>query len=222
MAQATRSATPAGLSDDPLENASAWFQTNQKPILLSIGAIAAVAVLIWGYRGMESSKREKASQALYQAQAPMAEGRLPQADTALSKVVERYGGTTAGQQAVLLVAQVRYEQGRFPDGVKALEGAVGSASDDFKAAMHELMAAGFEAQNLQEKAAEAYAKASDAAKFPADKAEFKAAQARALMLGGKTAEAKAIWESLATQQEFVFAQEAQIRLGEIAAAASAK
>lgn len=223
MAQATRSmahSAPARISDDPLENASMWAQSNARPIAIALAAIAVVAALIWGYRYMDSSKRAKASAALYQAQLPFQQGNMAAADTALGKVVERYGGTSAGQQAALLLAQARYEQGDFPGGLKALESALGSASDEFKAPMHQLMGMGYEAQNQFDKAAESYGKAVAAARFDGSRGEYKAAQARALQAGGKNAEARTIWEELAEKESMNFAEEARVRLGELSATAA--
>ena len=224
MAQATRSmahSAPARISDDPLENASMWAQANARPIAIAVAAVAVVALLIWGYRYMDTSKRSKASAALYAAQGPFQQGNMAAADTALAKVVERFGGTSAGQQAVLLLAQARYEQGDFPGGMKALEAGLGSASDEFKAPMHQLMGMGYEAQNQFEKAAEAYGKAAGAARFDGSRGEYKAAQARALQAGGKTAEARTIWEELAEKESMNFAEEARVRIGELTASAAA-
>ena len=224
MAQATRSmahSAPARISDDPLENASMWAQSNARPIAIALGALAVLAAGIWGFRYMDASKREKASAALYRAQVPFQQGNMAAADTALAKVADQFGGTSAGQQAVLLLAQARYEQGDFPGGLKALEAGLGSASDEFKPAIHQLMGMGYEAQNQFEKAAESYGRAAGAARFDGSRGEDKAAQARALQAGGKTAEARTIWEELADKESMNFAEEARVRLGELTAAAAA-
>ena len=219
MAQATRtSAGSAGLSDDPLENATDWVNLNRKPITIGLSIVAAVVVLILGYRWMDNSKRADASTALYKAAAPLQQGRAADAEAALEGVVKRYGSTSSGQQAALMLAGVRYDKGQFAAGVKGLEAARGSASDDFVPSFEQLIAMGYQAQGQHDKAAEHFGNAASAAKFPADKGQYQAAQAREFSAAGKQSEAKAIWEALSKQADPQFNTEAQIRLGEIAGA----
>ena len=216
MAQATR--TPVAttdLSDDPIENISNWFSANQKPIIYGIAAIAIAAVSIFVYRSNDASTREKASRALYVAQAPLSQGKLSEAAGALEKVANRYGSTTAGQQASLLLAHVLFDQKKFDAGIASLKKAQGSASADFAASFEGTIAAGYEAQRKFVDAAEHFGKAAVLAKFPMEKGTFLSSQARALMAGGKLAEARKVWEELTKDESLPFAQEAQVRLGEI-------
>jgi predicted negative regulator of RcsB-dependent stress response len=120
MAQSRSSSSLAGVSDDPIESVSSFFQQNQKPLLYGAVGVALVAAgaLIW--RSSQATASANASKALYEAQAPMAEGKLPEAKAALEKVVARYGSTSSGAQAVLLLAQVLYEQGQYDAGIAAL------------------------------------------------------------------------------------------------------
>jgi predicted negative regulator of RcsB-dependent stress response len=221
MAQATRtSAHTAGLSDDPLENASDWFNANRKTITIVVSVIAAVALLIFLYRSMDASKREKASTALAQAQQTLASADPASAESQLERVAKNFSGTAAGHQAVLLLAQVRYDAGKHAEGIAGLESALGSAGDDFKASFEGMIAMGYEAQGKRDEAAAHYAKAADAARFDGEKAGYRASQARQLMAGGKMAEAKPIWEDLLNREDPAYAREAAIRLGEIAGATS--
>ncbi len=81
------------------------------------------------------------------------------------------------------------------------------------------MAAGFEAQGKFVEAADHYGKAAELAKFVMEKGQFQSSQARDLMLAGKSADAKKIWEALSKDESLPFAQEAQVRIGEIIGAA---
>jgi predicted negative regulator of RcsB-dependent stress response len=217
MAQATRSVTSAHASDDPIESVSTWFQSNGKLIGATVAGAAAVVVLVFGYRSFTGSTREKASQALYKAQEPFAAGKLDEARSELDKVATRYGSTPSGQQASVLLAQVLYEQQKYDEGIKALEKALGSSSADFRASMEAMIAAGFEMKASWADAAIHYGKASAASAFPADKHQYEAAQARSLTSGGKLDEARKVWESLAALEGDPMQQEANVRLGELAA-----
>jgi predicted negative regulator of RcsB-dependent stress response len=218
MAQATRTTTPsASLSDDPIENISTWFQLNSRPIMYGLGAVAVAAAAIFLYRSTAASNREKASAALYAAQGPFSEGKFDEARVALEKVSSRYSGTASGQQAAILLAQVFFEEKKYDEGIKALEGALGSATADFKSSIESMIAAGHELKGNMAEAANHYGKAAAVAQFPADKHTYEAAQARSLMSAGKNAEAKKIWETLAVLDGESVQQEANVRLGELAA-----
>lgn len=208
----------AGLagSDDPLESVSTWVQVNQRPLLYVAVGVALVGAGAWLYRSSQATAAANASKALYEAQAPMAEGKLPEAKTALEKVVARYGGTASGAQAVLLLAQVLYEQKDYDGGIAALTKAVGGASADFAAPMRGLLAAGYEGKGQLQEAAAEYGKASKAARFAAEAKMYQASQARTLQAAGLVAEAKAQWEALSQAEGEAFAQEARVRLGELA------
>ena len=217
MAQAPRiNSSTAAISDDPLENATVWAQANTKPILIAVGGVVVVAALIFGYRYMSEAKIEKSSTALYQAQGPLLDGKLPEAQTALQRVATQYSGTSAGQQANLLLAQVLYDQKQFQGGVDMLTKARGTASRENGASFDAMIAAGYEGLGNLEKAAEAYGKAASSAVTNHDRDNNLLSQGRSLMLAGKTADAKKIFEGLASDDASPLAQEARVRLGEIA------
>lgn len=217
MAHASRSSS-AGFSDDPIENVANWVQINQKPLLTVVGVAAIGAVAIFGYRYMDSNKRTAANNELYRATAPMTEGKLPEAQAALEKVVKSYSGTSSGSQAALLLAQVMYDQRKFVEGIAVLDKAKGSVGSEFSASVEALIAAGYESQGKFDVAAEHFGKAASAAKFPLDKASYQASQARSLTSAGKAEDAKKLWEALALQEDLPYAQEARVRLGELAGA----
>ncbi len=219
MAQAPRSNTsPAPTSDDPLENATIWIQANSKSLIIGIVGAAVVAAGIFGYRYLNEQKMTEAAAALYQAQGPLMEGQLPQAQLALQRVATKYSGTSAGQQASMLLGQVLYDLNQFQGGITELEKAVSTSSSDNRAAFYALIAAGHEGMGNLEKAAEAYGQAAGAATTTPVKQQNLVSQARSLMLAGKMDEAKTIFTDLAEDSNSAYAQEARVRLGEIAGA----
>lgn len=219
MAQSTRNAagSSASLSDDPIESVTTWFQVNSKPILMAVGGVAVTVAAVMLYRSSTASTREKASTALYEAQTPYVQGKLPEAEKALGNVATRYGSTAAGQQAAVLLAQVLFDQNKVDDGIKALEKALGSSSAEFKSSIEALIAAGYEQKKDFVKAADHYAKAATAAQFKSDKYNQQANQARSLATAGKNGDALKIWEELAKLDGEPIQQEANVRMGELAA-----
>ncbi len=214
MSQGSRSS--AGLSDDPFENVTAWFQANQKPILVAVGVVAISAAAIFGYRWMDSGKRNDASTALYRAILPLQQGKAAEAQVELERVVQRFSGTPSGSQAVMLLGQAYFDQQKYPEGIAMLEKAKGAAGGAFAASIEALIAVGYESQGKFELAAEHFAKAANASKFPIDKAANQANQARNFTAAGRSADARKLWEELAKNEDLPFAQEAQVRLGELA------
>ncbi len=219
MAQAPRSSSLSGGSDDPLENLTMWLQANSKPLLIGVAGAAVIAAGIFGYRYLSASKVAEASNALYQAQVPLLQGNLPEAQAALQKVSTRYSGTRSGDQASLLLAQALYDLKQHQGAITMLEKGRGSAAADTRPSFDAMIAAGYEGLGNMEKAAEYYGKAADGVTAPTEKQQHKTAQARSLMLAGKLDEAKKIFLELSEDSNSQYAQEARVRLGEIAGAA---
>ena len=192
------------------------LQLHSKKIFAAAVAIAAIAGGAYLYNASEATKGVAAERAYYQAQQSVASGNIPLATTDLRKAAERYRGTPAGNQAALALAQMLYDQGKFAEGIAAAE-RVSPQSDAERASREALIAAGFEGQRKFAEAAARYRAAANASKLSSEKASLRAAEARALMAAGKSAEARAIWTELSEDPLSTLADEARIRLGELTA-----
>lgn len=220
MAKPTRAPRPSPLpepSDEPLDNFAHWVQTNGKSLGIGAVVLAIAGVAVWGIRASDAKKAANASTALYAAQAPLYENNIPVAQTALDEVATRYQGTTAGEQATLLLAQTYYDAGEFEQGIEKLEAARSGASAAFTASMEALMAAGYEGMFDFDKAAAEYASAANSAESKTERDGYRLMQARALVRANKTAEAEAIFEDLLADRGSPYSQEAAVRLGEMQA-----
>jgi predicted Zn-dependent protease len=218
MAQAPRSSSLAGMSDDPLENFTMWLQANSRPLLMGLAGAAVVALGIFGYRYMSADKLAKASAALYQAQLPLLQGNLPEAQAALQRVATQYSGTRSGDQASLLLAQALFDLKQHQGAITMLEKTRGSVPADTRPSFDAMIASGYEGLGNMDKAAEFYGQAAAATTFNQEKQQYRTAQARSLMLAGKLDAAKTIFLELAEDASSQYAQEARVRLGEIAGA----
>ncbi len=223
MAKTSRPVNPATpvapTPDDPLESATMWLQANGKLVAIGAAVVIAIGLGIYGVRASDAKKQANASTALYAAQGTLYEGKLEEAREALKGVAERYDGTTAGEQAVLLLAQTHYDAGQFAEGLAVLEEARSGASSSFASSMDVLMAAGHESQGDFEQAAARYEAAAKAAASETERAGHQLAQARALMRAGNNLEAIALFEALREKRGSPYAQEAAVRLGELRASA---
>ncbi len=204
-------------SDDPLENAAHWVQSNGKLVGIGIAVVAAVGLGIYGIRASDAKKSANASTALYAAQTPLYENKVDVARKALDEVASRYKGTSAGEQAVLLLAQTYFDEGAFDEGIKRLGDARSGASSAFQASMDALMAAGYEGKFEFEQAAAQYANAAKSADSETERDGYVLSQARSLVRAGKATEATALFEQLLANEGSPYAQEAAVRLGELQA-----
>lgn len=207
---------PVG-SNDPLESAAHWVQTNAKLVGISAALVFAVGLGVFGLRASQAKKAANASTALYAAQTPLYENKTDVARTALADVASRYKGTSAGEQAVLLLAQTYFDAGQFDEGLKHLEDARSGASSAFAASMDALMASGYEGKFDFDAAAAQYAAAAKTADAETEQDGYLLSQARSLARAGKSAEAITLYEKLMEKDGSPYAQEAAVRLGELQA-----
>ena len=197
-----------------------WAREHGKPIGIAV-AVAALAVIAWIVFTQYSNRRADAADvALNRARQSYSQGNLPLAQTDLRRVITRFGGSSAGSQATMLLAQAYYDQGKPDSGLKVLNEGNPAGTDE--AAFEALKGAGLEQKKEYAQAAERYraAAALTAAKIAKDR--YMADAARAFTSAGNKTEASKIWSSLAEDNGSTFAAEARVRLGELVATAASR
>jgi predicted negative regulator of RcsB-dependent stress response len=206
--------------DESAESAIDWMKSHARH--LGIGAIVVAAVVVgsWVVSRSNATKAASASRALSDAQRSVASGNLPLAAADLQKLVQRYGSTSAGAQARLLLAQVHFQQGKVADGMKLLDEV--RVSGPLKASVHALRAAGLEQDGKPAEAAAEYLRAADAAEMDSERASYRADAARAYAGAGNAAEALKIWQAMADDPTSPMNAEARLRLGELSAAVASR
>ena len=201
-----------------------WIQANTRAISIGAAAVVLGGAAYWFFMRSGEIKRTNAERGLSQAKQSLAAGNQALASTDLQRVATRYKGTPAGVSAALLLAQLNYEQDKYAEGMQILQPyQTSSASGASLPAIWGLTGDGELSLGKADAAAESYRKAADAATLDGEKALYRARTARALMLAGKNAEAKAIWERLVNDPSaIVVRNEAEIRLGELTAQPAGK
>ncbi len=185
-------------------------------------AIAAIAFTVFVWRAGVVKREERAERSFSLAGAEYINGNKPLAQSDLQKLISASGGTAAGAEASMLLAQILYEDGKWADGVKQLEDAQKKAPERFGASIDGLIGSGYADLKKYDEAAAHYLAAASKARFPADQDLFKAEAARVQMLAGKRDEAMKIWTELSTKTDSPEAAEAKIRLGELEAMPAGK
>jgi len=212
----TKTGAAAGPAfDDRTESAMDWARANTKPIAIAAIVIALAAATWFFAKQWRERQADAAEVALNRARQSYGQGNLPLAQTDLKRVITRFGGSAAGSQASMLLAQAYYEQGKPDSGLKVLND--GKPSDTDEAAFEALKGAGLEQKKEYAQAAERYRAAAGLADAKIAKDRFMADAARALTSANNKAEAAKIWSALANDNESTFAAEARVRLGELVA-----
>lgn len=193
-----------------------WIQANTRALTIAAAVVVVGGAGYWFYLRSGEIKRANAERQLNQAKQSIAAGNQALAQNDLQRVASRYKGTTAGAQAAMLLAQIEYGQGKWAEGLRVLDGYTSDrAAGPNLAAVRSLIGDGQMGQGKAAEAADAYRKAADAAAMAGEKSMYLAKAGRAFQAAGNTAEARKIWEQLASDPEAPVRSEAQVRLGEL-------
>ena len=216
----TGAATTRPAFDDHAESVTDWARTNAKPLGIAVGVVALAAILWVVGNQWRNQRAGAADAALSRARQSFAQGNLPLAQTDLRRVVTRFGGSSAGSQATMLLAQAYYEQGKADSGLRVLND--GKPSSEDRASFEALKAAGLEQQKKYAEAADRYQAAAGLTEAKVAKDRYMADAARTFTEAGKKAEAERIWSALSKDNTSAYSAEARVRLGELTAAPAAK
>jgi Tetratricopeptide repeat-like domain len=211
----TGAATTRPAFDDHAESVTDWARANAKPLGIAVGVVALAAVLWVVGNQWRNQRADAAEAALNRARQSYAQGNLPLAQTDLRRVIARFGGSSAGSQATMLLAQTYYEQDKPDSGLRVLDEGKPSSLD--RATFEALKGAGYEQQKKYAEAADRYRAAAGLTDAKIAKDRYMADAARTLTAAGKKADAEKIWSDLSKDDASGFAAQARVRLGELMA-----
>lgn len=193
-----------------------WFQINSRYVAMGAIVIVAAGIGYWLYIRTAQTKAQNAERALIAAKQSIQAGNPALAANDLQKLVTRWDGTRAAGEAAMLLAQMDYQQGKYQDGVKELQGMVDSRSaKGIRPDVYGLIGDGQAQQKQLEAAAKTYLQAADATEMAGEKALYKAKAARAYAAAGKLDEATKLWKELEDNTLQGVSAEAHVRLGEL-------
>ena len=216
----TGAATTRPAFDDHADSVMDWAKANAKPLGIAVGVVALAAVLWVVGNQWKNQRADAADAALNRARQSYTQGNLPLAQTDLRRVITRFGGSSAGSQATMLLAETYYEQGKADSGLRVLNEGKPSSLD--RASFEALKGAGYEQQKKYAEAAERYRAAAGLTEAKVEKDRYMTDAARTLTAGGNKAEAAKIWTALSKDNASSFAAEARVRLGELTAVPAGK
>ena len=208
---------PAGTSPVAGRDWGEWFRTHTREVGYAAAALAIVAGAVWLYVTSQARKESFAAQALTQARSEAEAGNLPLAANDLSRLIDRYGGTRAADEAGVLLNEVRLIQGQTDIAVKELQTFVAKSHPRYVlASAWSLLGGGLENQKKFKDAGQAYRKASELAAHDFLKAQYLLDAGRVLAAAGDSTGARAAFgEVLEKYGELAQAAEARVRMGEV-------
>lgn len=208
---------PAGTTPAAQRDWGEYFRTHAREVAYGATAVVVIGVAIWLYVTSEMRKQAFAAQALGQARAEADAGNLPLAANDLSRLVDRYGGTRAADDAVVLLNDLRLLTGQTDAAVQDLRKFVAKGhSKDNLASGWSLLGGGLESQRKFKDAAAAYRKVAELATHDFLRAQGLLDAGRVLTAAGDTAGARSAYaELLEKYGELSQAAEARVRMGEV-------
>jgi tetratricopeptide (TPR) repeat protein len=201
--------------DDVTENFADWVRLHATQVALGVGAVVVIVGGAALWRSSKASRAARAEAAFFQAQAAAAQGGPAAAQKQLEQVAQRYDGTAGGTEAQLALAQAQYDQGKYQDGLNVLKQA--NPPKGLDRSVRLLTAVGYEGLGKYADAAKIYEDAVKDATGASERAQLQADAARAYQAAGDKAAALKIWTELAALQAQGIADEARVRVGELAA-----
>jgi predicted negative regulator of RcsB-dependent stress response len=199
--------------DDRAESLVEWAKANANKLMIGGVVIAVVALVGFLWRSSADKKELRASEELGRVQRVVESGNAALAESDLQAMLRRYGGTTAGIQARLLLAQVYFGQGKVDEGLRELDQV--KSPGPYAASLSGLKAAGLEQAGKLAEAAAAYQQAAAAAPTELARAGYQSDAARTFLAAGNADEARRIWQAMASDDASPLAGEARVRLGEL-------
>jgi len=194
-----------------------YARKNTRTLSIVGGALLLVAAGIWLWITSANRKEAFAQQALGQARVSAESGNLPLAASDLVRLVERFDGTHAADEAAIMLAQVRLLQGQRDVAINDLQRFVRGRHPGYvKASAYALLGNGLEDARKLREAGDAYRQAAGATNLDFLKATYLLDAGRVLAAAGDTAAARAAYgEVLSKYGQLDQATEARVRMAEV-------
>ena len=205
------------LADEPMDLMQ-WLAHNRQWLTVAASVVVVGGGGWWVYNQSRITKEVNASKALSIAKQSIGAQNPALAKSDLEKLVARYGGTGAGSEGAMLLAQLDYDQNRYQEGITVLENATKAAPQPMESEIRALLGDGYLSLKNPTAAAKEYEKAADLTDRELERANQRARAARAYTIAGDSAKSRQMWTELASNSKNPsVAAEARVRLGELMA-----
>ena len=121
-------ATETASAADRAQTFIDWTRVNARALSIGGAVVLIAAAGYWFYLRSQQIQSANAEKALMNAKQSIGAGNMTLAQSDLQKVYSRYGSTTAGVEAAMLLAQTDYDTKKFQDGISILQKLSGSSA----------------------------------------------------------------------------------------------
>ena len=217
MATETKQAGAPQPETERIDRIVAWVKTNNRNMTIAGAAVVVVAAGVWFLMAARARREAFAQRELEQARSSAEAGNLPLAASDLSRIIDSYGGTTAGDQANLLRGQVRLLQGQPALAVSELQQFVAKGPRaPYRAQAYGLLGSALEQARDFKAAGDAYEQAAGASTYALASGQMLLNAGRAYTLAGDSTAAGRVYQrALREHAGSPIATEAKLRLGEL-------
>ena len=203
---------------DAGDRAVEWVTHHSRQLTIGAAAVVLFGGGVWFAREARLRKEEFASRELSQARVAAGAGNFQLAASDLSRIVSTYGRTPAGQEAMVLLANVRMQQGQTELAVAQLQDFLsGGPERAFVGPAAGLLGMALEELGDLSRAADAYQQAADAVGYSMIRSQYLLELGRVAWTAGDTARAATAYELVIEENEDdpAAATEAKFRLAEM-------
>src|SRR5260370_15298929 len=201
------------LQDDEPVDLMQWLAHNRQWLTIAASVVFVGGGGWWVYTQSRITKEVNASKALSLAKQSIGAQNPALAKSDLEKLVARYGGTGAGSEGAMLLAQLDYDQSKYQEGITVLENATKSAPQPMESEIRALMGDGYLSLKNPTAAPKEYEKAPDLPHHYLEQPNERARAARAYTTAGDSAKSRQIWTDLASNTKNpAVAAEANVRV----------
>lgn len=203
---------------DAGDRAVEWVTQHGRRITIGAAAVVLLGGGVWFAREARIRKENFASRELSQARTAAGAGNFQLAASDLRRIVSTYGRTPAGQEAMVLLANVRMQQGQTARAVDELQEFLsGSPQREFVGPAAGLLGMALEELGDFSQAADAYQQAADAVGYSMIRSQYLIELGRVAWTAGDTARAAAAYERVIEENEDdpAAVTEAKFRLAEM-------
>jgi outer membrane protein assembly factor BamD (BamD/ComL family) len=208
---------PQTAETDRAEQWLAWAKANQRRLTIVAGVLVVIAGAIWFGVSAKTRRETFARRELDGARMAAESGNLPLAANDLSRIASTYGGTRAGQEAVVLLAQVRLLQDQPEMAVNEISEFIADGPQpQYRGPAYAALGAALEDLGRFAEAGQAYEEGARASEYALVAARFLLDAGRAYMTAADTAAALRIYQQILRDHgETGAASEARLRMAEL-------
>ncbi len=199
------------------DRAVEWVTHHRRRITIGAATVVLLGGGVWFTREARVKREDFASRELSQARTAAGAGNFQLAASDLSRIVGTYGQTPAGQEAMILLANVRMRQGQTALAVAELQDFLSrDPQQEFVGPAAGLLGKALEELGDFSLAADAYQQAADAVGYSMIRSQYLIELGRVAWTAGDTVRAAVAYERVIEDEDDPAAvTEARFRLAEM-------